>query len=218
MTSHGYTGLFNYIDHLIYTGLFSEIHHSYQFLLNLLQELGLDISQNKLVSPATSVICLGILVNFVSRTISIPYQKLQEIITVFKKWFHKTYCSKTDLQALLGSLLYIAKCVKPARFFLNRMLQLLRDNHETKKILLTKEFFLDLGWFDAFLTHYNGVTYYDQTTCLSDMHQDASLTGLGAVYGNMVYSLSLPRGYMRYNIVQLEILNIVVACKVWANH
>ena len=30
-------GLFNYIDDLIYTGLPSEIHHSYQFLLNLLQ-------------------------------------------------------------------------------------------------------------------------------------------------------------------------------------
>ena len=87
MTSHGYTGLFNYIDDLIYTGLPSEIHHSYHFLLNLLQELDLDISHKNLVSPATSLIFLGILVNSVSRTISIPDQKLQEIIT----WFHKTY-------------------------------------------------------------------------------------------------------------------------------
>ena len=50
------------------------------------------------------------------------------------------------------------------------------------------------------------------------MHLDASLAGLGAVFQNMVYSLPLPKGYMGYNIVQLEILNIVVACKVWANH
>ena len=74
---------------------------------------------------------------------------------------------------------------------------------------------MDLGWFDAFLTQYDGVTYYDQTNCL---HLDASLTGLGAVFHNMVYSLPLPRGYMGYNIVQLEILNMVVPCKVWANH
>ena len=33
----------------------------------------------------------------------------------------------------------------------------------------------------------------------------------------MVYSLPLPRGYKGYNIAHLEILNIVVACKVWAN-
>ena len=49
MTSHGHKGLFNYIDDLIYTGLPSEIHNFYQFLLNLLQELGLDISRKKLI-------------------------------------------------------------------------------------------------------------------------------------------------------------------------
>ena len=213
--------LFNYIDYLIYTGLPSKIHNSYQFLLNLLQELGLDISFKKLVPPATSVICLGILVDSVQKTISIPDQKLQEIKNTCHKWASKTYCSKTQLQSLLGLLLYITKCVKPARFFLliiNRMLQLLRDNHDVKKILLNKEFFSDLNWFHLFLSQYNGVTYYHQTQCHSQMHLDASLTGLGAVFQNMVYSLPLPRGYMGYSIVHLEILNIVVACKVWANH
>ena len=77
---------------------------------------------------------------------------------------------------------------------------------------------MDLGWFDAFLTQYNGVTYCDQTNCHSQMHLDASLTELGAVFHNMFYSLPLPRGYMGYNIVQLKRLNIVVACKDWANH
>ena len=67
MASHGYKGLVNYIDDLIYTGLPSEIQDSYQFLLNLLQELGLGISFNKLVPPATSVICLGILVDSVAK-------------------------------------------------------------------------------------------------------------------------------------------------------
>ena len=96
------------------------------------------------------------------------------------------------------------------------MLQLLRDNHEVKKILLNKEFFSDLGWFDAFLAQYNGVTYYHQSHCHAQMHLDASLTLLGAMFHNMVYSLPLPRGYMGNTIVHLEILNIVVA-NYWAN-
>ena len=50
MMSYGYMGLFNYIDDLMYTGVPSEIQNSYQFLLDLLQELGLDISPTKLVS------------------------------------------------------------------------------------------------------------------------------------------------------------------------
>ena len=40
MQQHGFPHLFNYIDDLIYTGLPSNIHNSFQFLLKLLQELG----------------------------------------------------------------------------------------------------------------------------------------------------------------------------------
>ena len=34
----------------------------------------------------------------------------------------------------------------------------------------------------------------------------------------MVYALSIPKGYMNYNIAHLEMSNIVVALKIWANH
>ena len=75
MHQYGFPGLWNYIDDLIYTGLPSKIHQSYQFLVSLLQELGLDICTEKLVAPASSVVCLGIMIDTVSRTISIPGQK-----------------------------------------------------------------------------------------------------------------------------------------------
>ena len=60
--------------------------------------------------------CLGILFDTMNRTRSIPPEKLQEIITL---------CN--NMQSLLGSLLYVSKCVKPVTFFLNHMLQVLRD-------------------------------------------------------------------------------------------
>ena len=172
----------------------------------------------KLVPPSTAVNCLGILVESVQKTISIPSDKLAEITQLCADWNSKTYCSKRDLQSLFGSLLYVSKCVKHSRFFLNRMLQLLRDNVETKKILITGHFRSDVAWFNYFLPHYNGVTYYDQTHCHSEIHLDASLTGLGGAYGSMVYALPIPKGYMSYNIAHLEILNIVVALKVWVNY
>ena len=43
----GYANLYNYIDDLVYTSLPGEIHRSYQTLLALLQELGLEVSQSK---------------------------------------------------------------------------------------------------------------------------------------------------------------------------
>ena len=41
---------------------------------------------------------------------------------------------------------------------------------------------------------------------------------MGAVFNDMIYNIPIEKGYMGYNIVQLEILNILVACKVWATH
>ena len=132
MKKFGFPNLLNYIDDLVYIGLPSEIGASYQCLLDLLQQLGLEISRKKLVAPCTAAICLGILVDSVNRTISIPDKILREIVEICQVWRTKTTCSKTQLQSLLGSLLYITKCVPPARFFLNRMLQVLRDGHVAK--------------------------------------------------------------------------------------
>ena len=128
MAQHGFHHLHNYIDDLIYTGLPSEIHRSYEFLTQLLADLGLDISFKKLVPPSTSVTCLGIQIDTIQRTISIPHSKLQEIVKLCQTWASKTYGRKRYLQSLLGSLLYITKCVAPARYFLNQMIELLRLN------------------------------------------------------------------------------------------
>ena len=180
MQQHSFPHLFNYIDDLIYTGLPSDIHTSFHFLLNLPQDLGLDISQKKLVPPSTSVVCLGICIDMVTRTLSIPDQKLAEIVDICKSWTSKTYCSKRQLQSLLGSLLYISKCVKHAHFFLNRMLALLRNNHHIDKILLDQPFFQDLSWFNTFLCQFNGTTYYDKKFPSSQVYLDVCLTGLGS--------------------------------------
>ena len=154
----------------------------------------------------------------VHKTISIPSEKLAKIVQLCADWDSKTYCSKRDLQSLLGSLLCVSKCVKNVRFFLNRMLQLLRDNVDTRKIPITAEFKSDLAWLNSFLPHYNGATHYYQSYCHSEVHLGACLTGLVGAYGSMVYALPIPKGYLNYNIAQLEILNIIVVIKVWATH
>ena len=152
----------------------------------------------------------------VNRSISIPDNKLQEICQTCNAWSDKTIVIKNELQSLLGLLLYITKCVRLARYFLNHMLQLLRDSHNDKNICLTAEFFKDLKWFQVFLTSYNGITFYHQSPLHKRICLDASLEGLGGCYDNSVYALRIPRGYKDYNIAHLQILNVVVALKIWA--
>ena len=65
--------------------------------------------------------------------------------------------------------------------------------------------------------NYNGVTSYDIKPLHEQMHLDASLEGLGGCFKNLVYSLPLPRDFMSYNIAQLEMVNLVVALKIWGS-
>ena len=215
MKKHNHNALLNYIDDLIYVGLPSKIHDSYNFLLSLLQDLGLEVGDSKLVPPSTCVTCLGIQVDTIHKTLSIPQEKLQEIKNLCKSWTHKTVVTKQQFQSLLGSLLYVSKCIKPAHIFLNCMLQLLRSHHDSKKFTLNSEFFRDLCWFNTFLDQYNGITYFDNKKPDYTVHLDASLSGMGAIFANMVYALPIPSYCNNLHITQLEMLNVVVALKVW---
>ena len=50
------------------------------------------------------------------------------------------------------------------------------------------------------------------------VHLDAFLTGLGCHFGTVIYNLPVPHGYENYDITQLEMINIVVASKIWSSH
>ena len=191
MTSLGYKRLHPYIDDLIYVGPPSKIYQAYTVLLVIMAELGLDIGQK----PCTSSICLGINVDTITRTISIPQDTLLEIKELCQTWTVKKATKKRQLQSILGSLLYITKSVRPARFFWNLMTAL-----------------------STFLTQYNGVTFYANAKPKYTVHLDASLSALGGTFADMVYTLAIPHQYNNYSIVHLEILNIMVALKIWGHY
>ena len=75
MTKNSFPGLHNYIGDLIYCGLPANIHKPYQYLISLLHDLGLAISDTKLCPPSTQVVYLGILFDTTTRTMSIPPEK-----------------------------------------------------------------------------------------------------------------------------------------------
>ena len=62
------------------------------------------------------------------------------------------------------------------------------------------------------------MTFYDHQKPQHTVHLDACLTGFGGSFNNMVYHLQIPLQYKNYTIVHLEILNIVVALKIWGKY
>ena len=205
----------DYIDEYVGMGVPDITHASFNVLFQLMGDLGLTISDKKLVAPSTQVVCLGILINTENGTVSIPPDKLCQICDTVGQWLGKTSCTKRQLQSILGMLLYVHKCVKPAHAFLNRMLALLRSGHTGQKITLTHEFKRDLRWFDKFLPLYNGVSLYDHRPIDHTRELDACLSGLGGRWWSFVYHLPNVEGYMSWPIVHLEMVHILLSVRLF---
>ena len=193
----------------------------YNRLSDLFTELGLPMNMDKRTPPAKLLTCLGICINIEANILSIDNAKLITIYEECIRVLGKKYLTKKCFQSLLGKLIYIHKCVAPARIFINWMLAMFRENTHKKRIKLTKEFFQDLTWFLKFLPTFKGITYLVKTEVLGKNHVylDASMTGLGAIWNNRVYStpiFSIPGFQLK--IVHLEILNIILALRTWGSY
>ena len=208
----------NYIDDIIGHSVISKSNDSFQTLRDLLLELGFEINKKKVVEPSTKVTCLGVDTDTEKFTVSIPPEKITEILTECHIWADRQECTKRHLQSLLGKLLYITTCVHLSRPFLNRMLDLLRSSDKLSKIYLTMDFKKDLNWFLEFIPKFNGKAFISHQPITEEIELDASLQGLGARWGNQVYSIPIPLGYENMSIVHLEMLNILVAIRVWGPH
>ena len=150
----------------------------------------------------------------------IDQEKLTEIRTHCYTVRGKKFLSKRSFQSLLGKLFHVHKCVKAARVFMNRMLDLFRRNVSKKNNRLTKEFYDDLDWFCNFLDVCNGVTILEKSL-LFDSHEiflDACLTGVGGIWRDRCYAAPFPaiNGFST-KIVHLEMINLVVAFGDWGS-
>ena len=84
----------------------------------------------------------------------------------------------------------MAKCVKYARYFLNVMLTLLRENAQERRIKVTEEFQNVPKWLNSFLSVCYGMSFFN-------------------------YALPLREDWQNVNIAYIDMINILVALKVW---
>ena len=212
MSPQGYD-VINYIDDVIGFGTVSTANTSFCALQALLQKLGFDISIKKLVRPATKVACLGVEVNTEEFTVAVPEEKLSNILEMCQNWSKKSHCTKKQLQSLLGCLLYITKCVRHSRPFFKQNAGLIK-----KSFWQGTNTTRGLNWFQNFLPQFNGKAFFVHRPVQATIELDACLQGFGAVYMNQVYAVPIPEYCFQFSIVHLEMLNILVAIRVWCQY
>ena len=125
---------------------------------------------------------MGIDIDVNTGLLSVPHDKLKCIYDLCVQWAFKAKASKKQLQSLAGKLLYIHRCVKPARLFINRILTKIRDAPDKGFVKLDDEFYKDIRWFIAFIKRFNGAVFFNKSVVQHvNVYLDASLAGLGGV-------------------------------------
>lgn len=184
----------------------------------LLAELGLEEAILKRVFPHTSMPWIGIEFDTLAMEIRIPQAKLTDTLTLLRTWAVKTAATRHQLQQLLGKLFHIAQCCKPARLFLGRMLDTLRSAPTQGDVPLDADFQKDIHWFLTFLPTYNGIHMMQPRLPEIYIDADSCLSGCGAICAGQYYHRPFPDFIVQQSrhISQLEMLNLVIAMKVWA--
>ena len=122
------------------------------------QRLGIPIASHKTEGPAASLCFLGILIDTHSYELRLPPEKLDRLKHILHQWERKKFCTRKDLESLLGHLSHAATVIVQGRTFLRQLFHLLsRTTSSHQLIRLNATAKADLLWWRILLT---GLEWY----------------------------------------------------------
>ena len=102
----------------------------------------------------------------------------------------------------------------------NRILNFLREMPNDGEVQISQKLKEDVSFFAELMPRFNGVTVLDKmlVPCSDQLEVDACLSGCGRVCSGEFYSRAFPIAVLNtgHHISHLEMLNLVVACRLWS--
>ena len=218
-TKFGYFAI-NYLDDLGGAEVPEKADVAFKKLREILVKLGLQEAADKTVPPCTIMVFLGIQVNTMDMTLTIPNDKWQEIMEELLRWKHKKTASLKDTQKLTGLLNFaqFCHCVRSGRIYLSQILNFLHTLPKFGTRTVPKSVREDIDWWLEFAQEFNGVSLiYEKSWTEPDnvLSSDSCLTGGGGFcegnYYHWKYENQLVQ--LKLDINQLECLNMVICLK-----
>lgn len=194
-------------------------HEGFNTFINLTTHLGLELSHPKCVQPNTTIEWLGYHVDTVAMTISVPAQKLEEVLQECNLWESRSRVNKVMIQSLVGKLTHLSNCIQHGRKFLTRILSTLRAMHERTWTTIDTEFKKDVRWFQVYARSGNGINLYAPLLPSTWIECDSSLYGGGGNDDTHAYSWTYTDTHISTfkAIHQLEAVNILIAYRTLAH-
>lgn len=189
-------------------------HARFAEVIALYRALGLPVAYSKIQAPAPKITHLGIVIDVQERALSIPQVKIEQFIELVRWALGQDQLSLRVVQTIVGKINYFSRCVSPARLFMGRILQALRDSGRDGIPIKVSTMRPDLHWFSVFLRTYNGKSMMKSPMPAKVIMADSCLTGGGATDMVRCYSLVYTNAIAStHHISTLEALNCLVACR-----
>ena len=175
----------NYLDDYILCNECSvSLHGEWQRLHDILDSVGLSAKPSKSTPPGTTIVFLGIEIDTVRMTVSLPANKLAAICGIVSQMVHLDIVSTRELRSLVGKLIWVGRVQPLCRPFIRPFIDALpHDWGNTSDIQLHLHTPL-LQWWRQYLSHWRGrrVFMSHEPTKVPTIAVDAAGTGgIGAV-------------------------------------
>ena len=218
-TKFGYFAI-NYLDDLGSAEEDEAADTAFFTLLEVLHRFGLQEAMSKSVAPCFSMVFLGIEVNTLTLTLTIPEDKWAELRKLLSEWKSKQSATLKQVQKLAGHLNFACRCVRSGRVYLSRILNFLRSFTNEVSLDVTDDVRDDVHWWLEFAQNFNGVSLMLETDFSAPdqvISSDSCLTGGGGFNGTEFFHWSFPEKLRKLslNINQLECLVLTMAAKLW---
>lgn len=130
--------------------------------LGFIRDLGLPVNASKLITPNTQAVWLGVLFHLPTNTISIPPHKVNDLLSAIQAISDRNNITRKETQSIIGRVAHVARVVHPARLFMCRILNQLRES-QTDSVFITPAVRADLTWFTVFFRRHNASAIIPQT-------------------------------------------------------
>ena len=209
----GYAAVIYLDDILIVSPDLCTAIKAHRAALQILADLGLPVADKKLIPPARELVWLGLHIDLDANMISIPDAKLHEIKSALSKAANMTSIPTKHMQSIIGYINHLGKAVEPARLFMSRLLEAMREARGGD-IVVSDEVKADLEWFRLYLSTYNGKNIIKHDSVDWVIEADACLKGFGAHDGDRCYSTHVTESMAQsHSISRLECINCLMAVR-----
>jgi hypothetical protein len=196
-----------------------------QKLKSVFSYLEIPIAEDKLVGPATNVPFLGIQIDSRNFCVSIPQDKIEQMMGIMPRWCQRRTCTLKELQSLNGKLNFLSKVIVAGRIFTRRLIDLTTTVSKSyHHVTINREARDDIHWWCDLLQTCNRSSFIPDpkriySTDLLLFTDAAKQVGLGAVYGTAWIQARWADHMMDHtdDINYLELFAIMAAVLTWGH-